>query len=127
MGQTVTDQRLRNFSGQILITSGHTARYSNAAMCGWSTKSASTVPKMKDNTMAASRRPQIKDVMTPDDVTLSPTAEAIQATKAMKSLNVGVIPICDGKRLLGMVTDRDLVVRVMAEHRNPETERSAIL
>ena len=82
---------------------------------------------MKDNTMAASRRPQIKDVMTPDDVTLSPTAEAIQATKAMKSLNVGVIPICDGKRLLGMVTDRDLVVRVMAEHRNPETERSAIL
>lgn len=68
------------------------------------------------------RTPQIKDVMTPDVVTLSPTSKATQAAEAMKSLNVGAIPICDGKRLLGMVTDRDLVVRVMAEHRNPETE-----
>ena len=55
--------------------------------------------------MAASRSPQIKDVMTPDVVTLSPTAKAIQAAEAMKPLNVGLIPICDGKRLLGMVTD----------------------
>jgi CBS domain-containing protein len=60
--------------------------------------------------------------MTPQVVTLSPTAKAAQAAEAMKSLNVWAIPICDGKRLLGMVTDRDLVVRVMAEHRNPETE-----
>lgn len=72
--------------------------------------------------MAASRSQQIKDVMTAEVVTLSPTAKATQAAEAMKSLNVGAIPICDGKRLLGMVTDRDLVVRVMAEHRNPEME-----
>lgn len=64
----------------------------------------------------------IKDVMTPDVVTLSPTAKVTEAAEAMKSLNVGAIPICDRTRLLGMVTDRDLVVRVMAEHRNPETE-----
>jgi CBS domain-containing protein len=55
--------------------------------------------------MATSRRPLIRDVMTPEAVTLSPTAKAAQAAKAMKSLNVGAIPIRDGKRLLGMVTD----------------------
>jgi CBS domain-containing protein len=60
--------------------------------------------------------------MTHDVVTLAPTSKVTQAAEAMKSLNVGAIPICDGGRLLGMVTDRDLVVRVIAEHRNPETE-----
>jgi CBS domain-containing protein len=72
--------------------------------------------------MAGLRSQQIKDVMTHDVVTLAPTAKVTQAAEAMKSLNVGAIPICDGGRLLGMVTDRDLVVRVIAEHRNPETE-----
>jgi CBS domain-containing protein len=72
--------------------------------------------------MAGLRSQQIKDVMTADVVTLAPTAKVTEAAEAMKSLNVGAIPICDGRRLLGMVTDRDLVVRVMAEHRNPETE-----
>jgi CBS domain-containing protein len=72
--------------------------------------------------MAGLRSQQIKDVMTHDVVTLAPTSKVTQAAEAMKSLNVGAIPICDGGRLLGMVTDRDLVVRVIAEHRNPETE-----
>jgi len=72
--------------------------------------------------MGASRSPQIKDLMTREVATLPATAKATQAAETMKSLNVGAIPICDGKRLLGMVTDRDLVVRVMAEHLSPEIE-----
>ena len=37
----------------------------------------------------------------------------------MKNLDVGAIPVCEGENLLGMVTDRDLVLRVMADGRNP--------
>lgn len=64
----------------------------------------------------------IKDVMTPEVVTLAPTAKAKDAAALMRSLNIGAIPICEGTRLMGMVTDRDLVLRVMAEGLNPEHE-----
>jgi CBS domain-containing protein len=50
--------------------------------------------------MAGVRSQQIKDVMTAQVVTLSPTANVTEAAEAMKSLNVGAIPICDGRRLL---------------------------
>ena len=59
--------------------------------------------------------------MKPEVGTLPPTAKEAEAAGAMKSLNVGATSICGGKRLLGMVTDRDLVVRVMVEHCNPQT------
>lgn len=64
----------------------------------------------------------IKDVMTPEVVTLAPTAKAKEAAALMRSLNIGAIPICEGTHLMGMVTDRDLVLRVMAEGLNPEHE-----
>jgi CBS domain-containing protein len=37
----------------------------------------------------------------------------------MKELNVGSLPVCDGERLLGMITDRDITVRATAEGKNP--------
>jgi CBS-domain-containing membrane protein len=46
----------------------------------------------------------------------------------MKQFDVGVIPVADGESLLGLVTDRDLVIRVVAERRDPtEVQLSAIL
>jgi len=41
----------------------------------------------------------------------------------MKSLDVGPLPICDGERLVGMVTDRDITVRATAQGRDPNTTR----
>jgi len=38
----------------------------------------------------------------------------VAAAKAMDELNVGVIPVCEGERLVGMVTDRDIVIRGLA-------------
>ena len=64
--------------------------------------------------------PQIKEIMTPSVEILSPNATATDAARKMKDLDVGAIPVCDGERLLGMVTDRDLVLRVMAMSRDPE-------
>ncbi len=38
----------------------------------------------------------------------------------MKRHNVGVIPVCEGKKLIGILTDRDLVITCMAAEKNPE-------
>ena len=57
----------------------------------------------------------VADVMTRGVRTMSPQDSVVQAAKTMDELNVGVIPICDGDKLVGMVTDRDIVVRGVAQ------------
>ena len=57
----------------------------------------------------------VADVMTRGVKTLSPSDTVVQAAKAMAELNVGSIPVCDGRKLQGIVTDRDIAVRVVAQ------------
>jgi CBS domain-containing protein len=57
---------------------------------------------------------QVADVMTRGVRTMSPSDTMQLAAKAMEELNVGVVPVCDGERLVGMVTDRDIAVRGVA-------------
>ena len=59
----------------------------------------------------------VSDVMTRGVLTLSPTDTLTAAAQAMQELDVGSIPVCDGVRLVGMVTDRDIVVRGVAQER----------
>lgn len=63
--------------------------------------------------------PQLKEIMTPSLDIISPNATTADAARKMKDLDVGAIPVCDGEALLGMITDRDLVLRVMAIGRDP--------
>lgn len=56
----------------------------------------------------------VADVMTRDVRTMRPDDSVVEAAKCMDELNVGVIPVCDGDKLVGMVTDRDIVVRGVA-------------
>lgn len=63
---------------------------------------------------------QIKDVMTPNPASCDPQATVVEAAKVMAREDVGPIPVVEGDRLVGLVTDRDLVVRVLAEGRDPE-------
>jgi predicted transcriptional regulator len=51
---------------------------------------------------------------------MSPNDTMIKAAQAMEELDVGVIPVCEGDRLVGMVTDRDLVIRGLAQGRAAE-------
>ena len=60
---------------------------------------------------------QIADVMTRGVRTLAPYETIAAAAKAMEELDVGAIPVCEGERLLGVVTDRDLVIRGVAQER----------
>lgn len=58
---------------------------------------------------------QVKEIMTRDVQTIPPHATLQEAAKIMKDLDVGPLPVCDGRRLLGMITDRDISIRAVAE------------
>jgi CBS domain-containing protein len=62
---------------------------------------------------------QVSDVMTRDIETIPPDASLQQAAQAMEAIGVGSLPVCDGRRLVGTLTDRDIVVRGVAAGRSP--------
>ena len=64
---------------------------------------------------------QLREIMTTDVEVIRPESPVTEAARRMKSLDVGALPVCDGRRLLGMITDRDITVRATAEGRDPGT------
>jgi CBS domain-containing protein len=56
---------------------------------------------------------------------MTPPDTVVLAAQAMDELNVGVIPVCDGEKLVGMVTDRDIVVRGVAQDCDNKSTRLA--
>ena len=63
----------------------------------------------------------LREIMTTDVEVIQPESPVTEAARRMKSLDVGALPVCDGRRLLGMITDRDITVRATAEGRDPDT------
>lgn len=63
---------------------------------------------------------QVKDLMNPSVVTIEPTSSASLAARLISRHNVGALPVCGGdRRLRGMVTDRDIVLRCIAAEEDP--------
>jgi CBS domain-containing protein len=62
---------------------------------------------------------KLQDIMTRDVEVLDPNGMLDQAARRMKDLDVGTMPVCDGERLIGMLTDRDIVVRAVAAGADP--------
>jgi CBS domain-containing protein len=62
---------------------------------------------------------KIRDIMSPVPVSLAPTESAATAARAMKEHGVGTVLILTDGKLSGLVTDRDITVRVLAENRDP--------
>jgi CBS domain-containing protein len=63
---------------------------------------------------------RISDVMTRDVRVIQPDRTVRDAARLMDELNVGVLPVCDGRRLIGMITDRDITVRSTASGIAPD-------
>jgi CBS domain-containing protein len=61
---------------------------------------------------------QLRDIMTADVEVIAQDATIGEAAKKMKALDVGSLPVCDGQRLCGMITDRDIAIRAVAEGRD---------
>ena len=57
----------------------------------------------------------IRDVMTPNPRTVSPDDSILNAARIMRDEDTGVVPVVDNGRPVGMVTDRDIVVRAVAD------------
>ena len=61
----------------------------------------------------------VRHAMTEAPTTISPQMNAFDAAGLMKSQDIGVLPVVEDTKLVGLVTDRDLVLRVLAERKNP--------
>ena len=66
---------------------------------------------------------KVNEVITHDPQVIRPETALIEAAKKMKSLDIGMLPVCDGDRLVGVITDRDITVRGVAQGYDPKTAR----
>ena len=64
---------------------------------------------------------RIRELMTENPKTVSSDATVVEAARVMRDGDVGLVPVVDGDRLVGTVTDRDIAIRVVAEERDPNT------
>ena len=62
---------------------------------------------------------QVSEIMTRGAEIVAPDASLQQAAAAMEALGVGSLPVCDSQRLVGTITDRDIVVRGVAAGLSP--------
>jgi CBS domain-containing protein len=66
---------------------------------------------------------KVSDLMSRDVEVLSPAVSVAEASRRMAKRDAGAMPVTEDGHLVGMITDRDIVVRVLAANRNPaETE-----
>ena len=63
---------------------------------------------------------KIADCMTLDVRIASPTQTLQQVAQIMADVDAGVLPVADGDRLVGMITDRDITIRAVAQGRGPD-------
>ena len=63
----------------------------------------------------------IRDAMTSNPQGVETSTPVVEAARLMKSEDVGSLPILEGERLVGMVTDRDIVLRVVAEGKDVQS------
>jgi CBS domain-containing protein len=64
---------------------------------------------------------EVREVMTSDVVSIPPELTLQDAASIMKTLDVAALPVSDGERLIGLITDRDITLRAIAEGRDPRT------
>ncbi len=65
----------------------------------------------------------LRDVMTRDVETVNPEDTLRECAEKMRALNVGPIPVCENGKLVGMITDRDIVVRAVALGHDPASTK----
>ncbi len=68
---------------------------------------------------------EVKEIMKHQKFTLSPQESLIQAAEKMKEHKVGAIVVAEGDKIVGIITDRDIVVRCLAKGKDPKSARVA--
>jgi len=62
---------------------------------------------------------KVRDIMVEEVVSIEPAASLTDAARAMEDANVGMLPVVQDGRILGVITDRDIVVRAVAREADP--------
>jgi CBS domain-containing protein len=62
---------------------------------------------------------KVQDIMSKNVASVNPDTPLVEVAKIMKNMNVGSVPVIDGGRVVGIVTDRDIVIRDIAIGKNP--------
>jgi CBS domain-containing protein len=68
---------------------------------------------------------EVREIMTCDVEVVSANESLKNAAAKMKDLDVGLIPVCDGDKLRGVLTDRDITIRATAAGKNPSKTKVA--
>ena len=66
---------------------------------------------------------KIKEIETRNPKVIGPEDMICEAARMMEEHDIGMLPVCDGSRLLGAITDRDLVIRGMSKGYDPLTTK----
>ena len=70
---------------------------------------------------------QVRDVMTHDVRLVRPSDTIEQAASVMAEIDAGLLPVTDGDRMIGMISDRDIAVRAVARGLGPDTKVSDVM
>src|SRR5438105_11359335 len=66
----------------------------------------------------------VRDAMTENPRAFGRDSTVVEAARIMRDEDAGIVPIVDGDRLVGTITDRDIAIRVVAEGKDPNTTKS---
>ena len=66
---------------------------------------------------------KVRDAMTSNPMTIEPGRPVADAARIMKDADTGIVPVVDGDRLVGTITDRDIAIRVVAEGKDPQATK----
>ncbi|WMJ80606.1 CBS domain-containing protein [Clostridium sp. MB40-C1] len=66
---------------------------------------------------------KIKDIMTKTVASVNPEDSVERAAKVMREYNIGAIPVCNGEEVVGILTDRDIVLRSSADGQNANNQK----
>ncbi len=67
------------------------------------------------------QKTKVSDIMSPDPISLDVSSTVAEAAQAMRKKDIGDVVIVEEDNLIGILTDRDIVVRCIAENRDPES------
>ena len=70
---------------------------------------------------------KVRDVMSRSVQLTTPSEDIQQAARLMGEIDAGVLPVAEGDRLIGMITDRDITVRAVAAGKSPDTPVAEIM
>src|SRR5918911_782817 len=63
----------------------------------------------------------VRDLMSSNPHSVSSDASVVDAARIMRDEDVGLVPVVDGDRLVGTITDRDITIRVVVEQKDPQS------